>query len=124
MNQHYLNAMFPLKQDAETGEYIGADEENEFMDETIKVGEEGSASANAREAFEISWAGTQGFGSGDASTPIEVHGIPKKLKEASDDHKIRVRDVSRLWNYRNGRSPVELPPMLVDENGVARTATL
>ncbi|KAF5590805.1 alpha beta-hydrolase [Fusarium pseudocircinatum] len=124
MNQHYLNAMFPLKKDAETGEYVGADEDNEFMNEAIKVGEEGSASANAREAFEISWAGTQGFGSGDASTPIEVHGISNKIKEASDDHGVRVKDVSRLWSYRNGRSPVELPPMLVSENGVPRTATL
>ena len=124
MNQHYLNAMFPLKQDAETGEYTGADEDNEFMEEVIKAGEEGSASASAREAFEISWAGTQGFGSGDASDAIEVHGISKKLKEASDDQNIRVKDVSRLWSYRNGRSPTEIPPMLVNENGVPRTATL
>ena len=124
MNQHYLNAMFPLKQDAETGEYTGADEDNEFMEEVIKAGEEGSASASAREAFEISWAGTQGFGSGGASDAIEVHGISKKLKEASDDQNIRVKDVSRLWSYRNGRSPVEIPPMLVYENGVPRTATL
>nr|CEG04689.1 unnamed protein product [Fusarium clavum] len=124
MNQHYLNAMFPLKQDAETGEYTGADEDNEFMEEVIKAGEEGSASASAREAFEISWAGTQGFGSGDAAAAIEVHGISKKLREASDDQNIRVKDVSRLWSYRNGRSPVEIPPMLVNENGVPRTATL
>ncbi|QPC73949.1 hypothetical protein HYE68_004701 [Fusarium pseudograminearum] len=124
MNQHYLNAMFPLKQDADTGEYTGADEDNEFMEEEFKVGEEGSASANAREAFEISWAGTQGFGTGDASTPIEIHGISEKLKRATENNGIRVKDVSRLWSYRNGRSPIELPSMLVDENGVARTATL
>ncbi|KAH6963881.1 hypothetical protein DER45DRAFT_127468 [Fusarium avenaceum] len=124
MNQHYLNAMFPLKTDAETGEYVGADEDNEFMNEIIKVGEEGSASSNAREAFEISWAGTQGFGSGGASTPIEVHGISNKFKDVNGEHDIRVKNVSRLWSYRNGRSPVELPPMLVTENGVPRTATL
>jgi hypothetical protein len=70
MNQHYLNALFPLKTDTDTGEYVGVDEDSEFMNEIIKIGEEGSASSNAREAFEISWAGTQGFGSGDASTPM------------------------------------------------------
>ncbi|KAF4450774.1 alpha beta-Hydrolase [Fusarium albosuccineum] len=122
MNQHYLEGMFPLKRDEKTGEYIGADEDNEFMNEVIKVGEEGEASANAREAMEISWAGTQGFGSGDISTPVEVHGISNKGKAANNE--VRVKDVSRLWSYRNGRSPVELPPMLLAENGVPRTATL
>lgn len=120
-NQHYLAGMFPLKRDPKTKEYIGADEDNEFMDGIVKVGEEGSAMANAREAFEISWAGTEGFGSGEISTPVEVHGISNMRKLTGE---VRVRDLSRLWSYRNGQSPVETPPLLISENGVIRTATL
>ncbi|KAF4982703.1 hypothetical protein FZEAL_1730 [Fusarium zealandicum] len=122
LNQHYLDGMFPLKFDEKTGKYTGADEDNEFMNELIKIGEEGDAMANTREAFEISWAGTQGFGSGDISTPVEVHGISNKNKIASNE--VRVKDVCRLWSYRNGQSPIEVPPMLTVENGMPRTATL
>lgn len=122
MNQHYLEGMFPLKADPKTGEYTGADEDNEFMNEVIKIGQEGEASANAREAFEISWAGTQGFGTGEISTPVEVHGFSSREKSRRSE--VRVKDVSRLWAYRNGQSPVEIPPMLITENGVPRTATL
>ncbi|KAK7433397.1 hypothetical protein QQZ08_000337 [Neonectria magnoliae] len=121
LNQHYLDGMFPLKFDKDTQTYTGADEENEFMEEVLKMGEEGDAMANAREAFEISWAGTRGFGTGEISTPVEVHGLPAKKKLARD---AKVKDLSRLWCYRNGRSPLEVPPMLITEGGVVRTATL
>ncbi|CAM1504266.1 Fc.00g018570.m01.CDS01 [Cosmosporella sp. VM-42] len=120
-NQHYLDGMFPLKRDEKTGEFTGADEDNDFMNEVIKVGKEGSAMENVREAFEISYAGTQGFGSGDISTPVEVHGLTgrKKLK-----NNVKVRDLSRLWSYRNGMSPVEVPPLLITEGGMVRNATM
>ncbi|KAH7155182.1 hypothetical protein B0J13DRAFT_219862 [Dactylonectria estremocensis] len=112
-NQHYLDGMFPLKFDEETKTYTGADDKNEFMEEVIKIGEEGDAMANAREAFEISWAGTHGFGTGEISTPVEVHGIPYQKTFTG---KAKVKDLSRLWRYRNG--------MIPKEAGVARTATL
>lgn len=115
--------MFPLKWDDEKGCYVGADEEhNEFMDEVVKVGEEGDAMENAREAFEISWAGTRGFGSGEVTTPVEVHNIAS-AKDLETDV-VRVRDLSRLWCYRNGKKPADLAPMFVGEDGVVRTATL
>ncbi|KAL6413923.1 hypothetical protein AUP68_03455 [Ilyonectria robusta] len=106
LNQHYLDGMFPLKFNEKTKMYDGADDNNEFMNEVIKIGEEGDAMANAREAFEISWAGTHGFGSGEISTPVEVHGLSKK-KLAGE---VKVKDLSRLWCYRNGRSPKEECP--------------
>ncbi|KAH6990468.1 hypothetical protein BKA56DRAFT_610073 [Ilyonectria sp. MPI-CAGE-AT-0026] len=112
LNQHYLDGMFPLKFNEKTRMYDGADDNNEFMNEVIKIGEEGDAMANAREAFEISWAGTHGFGSGEISTPVEVHGLSKK-KLAGE---VKVKDLSRLWCYRNGRSP--------KEGGIMRTSTL
>lgn len=120
-NQHYLGGMFPLKRDPRTGEFTGADEENEFMDEVVKFGKEGDSMANAREAFEISYLGTEGFGTGDISTPVEVHGVTGRRRTKSG---AKVRELSRLWKYRNGRSPGDKPPMLVSEGGFVRNATL
>lgn len=121
LNQHYLDGMFPLKRDEKTGKFIGADEDNDFMNEVIKVGKEGSAMENVREAFEISWAGTQGFGTGDISTPVEVHGVFGR-KAAKGE--IKVKDLSRLWSYRNGMSPKEIPSVLLSEAGMVRNATM
>ena len=121
-NQHYLDGMFPLKLDSVTGEPIGASEDNFFMEEVIKVGKEGAAMSNIREAFDITYAGSDGFGSGDVNTPVEVHGMKKKKTSSKKD--VKVRDLSRLWSYRNGMSPRETPPMLLAENGMPRNATM
>lgn len=124
-NQHYLDGMFPLKRDPVTGELIGADEEdNEFMDEIVKLGSEGAAMENIREAFDITYAGTQGFGSGEVNTPVEVHGVSDKKVKKKARREVKMKDLSRLWSYRNGRSPPETPPLLVTEGGVARNATM
>ncbi|KAI9147784.1 alpha/beta-Hydrolase [Paramyrothecium foliicola] len=124
LNQHYLDGMFPLKPDPDRpGHFLGADEEdNEFMEEVIVVGEEGAAEENAREAFNVTWAGTDGFGTGDIVTAVEVHGLKKGHKMSK--HDIKVKDLSRLWSYRNGRSPPETPPLLVTEAGLVRNATI
>lgn len=120
LNQHYLDGMFPLRRDPDTGEFVGADEDNDFMDEVVKTGKEGEAMEKAREAFEISYAGTGGFGSGEISTPVVVHGISRRKQRGL----VRVKDLSRLWSYRNGMSPGDVPPILVDEGGLVRNATL
>ncbi|PHH77972.1 hypothetical protein CDD80_7543 [Ophiocordyceps camponoti-rufipedis] len=39
LNQHYLDGMFPLRRDEETGEFVGADEGNGFMDELVDGGD-------------------------------------------------------------------------------------
>lgn len=119
-NQHYLDGMFPLKRDPETGEFVGADENNEFMEEVIKVGREGAAMDNTREAFDITYAGTTGFGSGEVFTPVEVHGVKTRHKTRD----VKVKEVSRLWKYINGQSPPEGPPLLVNEGGMIRNATM
>lgn len=120
-NQHYLDGMFPLKRDPHTGEYIGADEENEFMEEIIKVGKEGTAMDNTREAFDITYMGTTGFGSGDITTPVEVHGVSGKRKSRT----YRVKDLSRLWSYRNGRSPHDNSMAMPEPATIAaRTSTI
>ncbi|KID78593.1 uncharacterized protein G6M90_00g044140 [Metarhizium brunneum] len=121
LNQHYLNGMFPLERDKKTGEFIGADEENAFMEEVIKFGKEGDAMENAREAFDISYLGTEGFGTGHISTPVEVHGTRGRKRTKTD---VMVKELSRLWSYRNGRSPGGEPPNLVTEAGFCRNATM
>ncbi|POR35535.1 Uncharacterized protein TPAR_04277 [Tolypocladium paradoxum] len=115
-NQHYLDGMFPLKRDPKTGEFIGADDDNAFMEEVIKIGQEGAAMDNTREAFDISYAGTQGFGSGEITTPVEVYDMASKKTKRRD---VKVKELSRLWRYRNGRSP----PTLLAGRGVVQIAT-
>ncbi|KAH7322858.1 hypothetical protein B0I35DRAFT_426607 [Stachybotrys elegans] len=120
-NQHYLNGMFPLKKDPHTGEFTGADENNEFMEELIKLGKEGAAVDNTREAFIMSYHGTEGFGSGEIRTPVEVHGVSGRKRVKNE---VRVKHLSRLWSYRNGQSPQETPPLLVSDVTGARAATM
>lgn len=119
MNQHYMDGMFPLKKDPETGKFVGADENNPFMEETIKFGSEGDAMDNAREAFDITYTGTHGFGSGTVETPVEVHNVGRRHRNRSMN--IKVRDVSRLWGYRNGKSPSETVAIA---GGVVRELTM
>ena len=120
-NQHYMDGMFPLKRDSHTGEFVGASDENVFMEEVIKFGKEGEAMDNAREAFDISYLGTEGFGTGDISTPVEVHGVSGRNKTKRD---VKVKELSRLWSYRNGKSPRDKQPMPLSEVAFARNATM
>ncbi|KAM3456393.1 hypothetical protein MY3296_001672 [Beauveria thailandica] len=120
-NQHYLDGMFPLERDPHTGELIGAAEKNEFMEETIKIGKEGAGMENTREAFDITYKGTMGFGSGDISTPVEVHGALNKNKLVQE---YKVKDVCRLWSYRNGRCPQDTTSVMGAEAIMARTTTI
>ncbi len=49
--QHYLDGMFPLARDPDTGGFTGCTEQgNEFMESTIRMGREGDESADLREA--------------------------------------------------------------------------
>jgi hypothetical protein len=113
--------MFPLQRDPASGRFTGANEENEFMEEYVRMGKEGDAMDNIREAFDITYAGTQDFGSG--VTPVDVHSVGGRRKKIKGD--LKVKDLSRLWGYRNGRSPDEIPKLLTpDVTGVARNATI
>lgn len=116
--QHYLDGMFPLERDAKSGKFLGAAESNEFMDSIVQVGMEGDVSRNSREAFAMSWLGNDGFGSGDIVDGVDVHDDGEAI-----DHKreIRVKDLSRLWLYRNGRSPDDLPPIFLAESSLPNT---
>ncbi|EPE05228.1 hypothetical protein F503_03833 [Ophiostoma piceae UAMH 11346] len=65
--QHYLDGMFPLVRDQDTGTVIGCAEDSEFMNSSLDSDDS------------------------DKKTP--------RLQP------VKVKDVSRLWQYRNGRCP-------------------
>ncbi|KAB5542658.1 hypothetical protein GE09DRAFT_969472 [Coniochaeta sp. 2T2.1] len=134
MVQHYLDGMFPLAKD-ERGNLLGClDEEtagNEFMESEVFVGAAGDVGEVAREAMEGSWIAGGGREAAAAravevhsSSPVDARGrFRSRLTETGV--KMKVKDLSRLWLYRNGRSPDETPPTLArDADGVVRMNTL
>ncbi|KAI0118058.1 hypothetical protein F4776DRAFT_656086 [Hypoxylon sp. NC0597] len=104
--QHYLNGMFPLARDA-SGVFVGCAERNDFMSSTVEVAEKGSERDDLREAPENSWSLMElaGRRASILKGGVEVHGSFCEDKDGIDDGKVRVKDLSRLWQYRNGRSP-------------------
>lgn len=114
LNQHYLDGMFPLKRDPKTGEFVGADDNSEFMDEPIRLGRENETMDNTREALDISFVGMR-----EAEASETTATMTRRAERT-----VKVKDLSRLWSYRNGRSPPEKPPTLQSQDGVVRMATL
>ncbi|OTB00753.1 hypothetical protein M426DRAFT_65253 [Hypoxylon sp. CI-4A] len=107
--QHYLNGMFPLARDAK-GEFIGCAERNEFMSSIVEVAKKGTEKDDLREAVENSWSMIELAGRRGSMVKgeVAVHGSFYD-KDEIDDGNVRVKDLSRLWQYRNGRSPPDLP---------------
>ncbi|KAG5922859.1 hypothetical protein E4U53_003643 [Claviceps sorghi] len=105
LNQHYLDAMFPLKRDPETGQLTGADEDNAFMEETVEIDDEVddvvNGKAQTRESFDITYLSTELLDSGDAATFPPKDALAKKRSKGA----VKVKELSRLWSYRNGQSP-------------------
>lgn len=125
--QHYLDGMFPLERDpSDPRKFLGCVEENnEFMESEIVIGAEGDEMGSVREAMEVSWLGRGTVTAGDVAihggSPVEERGRHRRREET----RVKVKDLSRLWQYRNGRSPDETPPLLGRHgDGVVRTATL
>ena len=103
LNQHYLNAMFPLGEDKRVRE------DNSFMDMDVIFA--GNA-VDAPEGFldRLSQNGQTVVGAEvvDIHSPVE----PISRKKTEDvlaaklaNRKFKVREFSRLWCYRNGGSP-------------------
>ncbi|KAL2163427.1 hypothetical protein VTH06DRAFT_5484 [Thermothelomyces fergusii] len=142
MVQHYLDGMFPLRRDPATGGLardadgvpLGVDEEgNEFMESEVLVGGGGDGTGReAGEGEELSDGEEQqvelvdvgparpGPEGGDGPAPRRAG-----KKRRGEGVAVKVKDVSRLWQYRNGRSPDDAAPLLVrGKDGVARNATM
>jgi hypothetical protein len=134
MNTHYLDGMFPLEKDKKTGQFIGCAEKNDFMESEVVIGKSGDGAKDAREAMEISWLGG-GMDVEDAEKMVEIHNGNNPIAEMGRNRsrqgirmptaKFKVKELSRLWKYRNGRSPTEKPPLLArGMDGVLRGATM
>ncbi|KAF2682562.1 hypothetical protein K458DRAFT_306664 [Lentithecium fluviatile CBS 122367] len=106
LNQHYLNCIFPLGPDqhvAENSPFMNmeavftSDGEQEGTRkgywETLRNGGERTNGAVVEDRRD----GVERVGSWGVQTPV----VPSKEKEG----KPKVKDFSRLWRYRNGRSP-------------------
>lgn len=86
--QHYLNAMFPLERDGRTGKPVRCAETNDFMEAEVTVR-------------------GRGWGGGDnADDDGQPPGSPGMLgREGAETMTRKVKELSRLWQYRNGKSP-------------------
>lgn len=105
--QHYLDNMFPL--DSRPG--VGAAETNAFMEMEIKVGGNDEVQ-NAREALEVCVSNAELVVDEvavvrDLSSPVTPLVATFAESEVEEKRTLRVRDLSRLWAYRNGQSPRE-----------------
>ncbi|KAJ9148626.1 p-hydroxylaminobenzoate lyase [Pleurostoma richardsiae] len=122
--QHYLDGMFPLEKDSITGEFLGcAETNNEFMESEVALGKDGDEATDAREAFESSWLGDMTAEERRGEEDVEVHLGESPVATAGSGftpvmrrRRRKVKELSRLWQYRNGKSP--------PTNGILRTATL
>lgn len=86
--QHYLNAMFPLERDGETGELVGCADTNAFMEGDVTVAARG-----------------EDLDGGD-DVDEQLPASPGMLgREGAVTMTRKVKELSRLWQYRNGRIP-------------------
>jgi len=130
-NMHYLDGMFPLEASAKKNGGIGgsgfegADERegNEFMNSVLVLGKEGDENKDEREGWEMSYLGAHGaplsreeretelrdmspispsvFANGNGFTNGDGNGNVVVKGKAE----FKVKDLSRLWLYVNGKSP-------------------
>lgn len=109
LNQHYLNYMFPLGPDNR------ALDKNDFMETEVELGHDEMDSD--REGLEASLcdllSGSDSDSSDDERAVVDDVNSPVlpvvPIHSSTSSHRIpkhpKVKDFSRLWQYRNGRSP-------------------
>ncbi|TLS24299.1 hypothetical protein PpBr36_08308 [Pyricularia pennisetigena] len=138
---HYLDGMFPLRRDESApGGFSGCLEAgpaeeglNDFMDSDVVVGGGSDSSAVidvASAAYKSSWVGL---------LRNEIEGLPPAAAEAADEvevmnagqgfgkgaaRTVKVKQLSRLWQYRDGRSPEDNVGGMGGVDDAARGKTL
>lgn len=121
-NQHYLDNMFPLDP---TRRFVRDPQGGDFMEMDVVVGGD-ARNRVAREGIEQSLRATMGHGEAEATvlndsptfaraetrnerfwprTKSWFHGL---VMTNGDTDSVKVRQLSRLWAYRNGGSPPDL----------------
>lgn len=146
LNQHYLDSMFPLKPSPPDRPGIGGsgfegvDEESEFMDTIVEWGKNNDEQRDEREGLALSYLGAKGEPLDTREevllrdmSPVSPESTLSALRgefengrgftnavNGDERREFKVRDLSRLWSYRNGRSPK------TDEVdvGIARMSTI
>lgn len=112
--QHYLDGMFPLQRDAE-GDFVGCKDRNDFMDSEVFLDEhdpvrrEGLARC-LNGYFEEDDAMEDVQGSLEVRNRQET--VALRNKRGRPVGKVKVKELSRLWHYRNGRAPPRMNPVL------------
>lgn len=120
LNQHYLDNMFPLDP---KGRFAREPVNDDFMNMDIIMGGEGR-NQEAREGLEQSLCATVGNVTADArllnarptsgqverdETQLGTNGSPRASvydwERNGNTTNLKVKDLSRLWAYRNGKSP-------------------
>ena len=97
LNQHYMDNMFPLGPDGK------ALEKNDFMDSEVRFQQAPTPDDPGESLLSsLQCDNTPEATVVDENSPIDVtHGRHKQINGL----KLKVKDFSRLWHYRNGRSP-------------------
>lgn len=104
LNQHYLHQMFPLGED---GKLL---EESPFMETEVSIIEDGEPTSREGlgETLSSSMGNEESVFVGDINSPISPLNISSpdspQAKEKSKEL-FKVKNFSRLWQYRNGRTP-------------------
>ncbi|KAI1435814.1 hypothetical protein GGR50DRAFT_275992 [Xylaria sp. CBS 124048] len=126
--QHYLDGMFPLSRN-DSGEFTGCADSNDFMEGIVEIAKEGTEMRDVRECIEKSWAMMELAGEPDSTIPTEIvvhgsdsgslHGSLRGTFRGYDpslfEGRVKVKHLSRLWQYRNGGSPSALPRGMIRE---------
>ena len=96
LNQHYLDTMFPLGSDGRVREH------NKFIDSTIKPGENEPVDENGKDEWDVLFSSLDDPTVDDPQSPAGREALRFKTLW---NKPVKVRDHSRLWQYRNGGSP-------------------
>jgi hypothetical protein len=121
LNMHYLHEMFPLET---VDGVLRARDDSEFMELPVT---KDPSTPDARENLltSVFGSGTQQEASqlaafvGDINSPLSPLTLNSAIEHSGEDpwDNWKVKHFSRLWMYRNGRSPPS------DEGGVPTRAT-
>jgi len=107
LNQHYLQSMFTL--DPKTG--MGCASKNDFMEQIVSTAESARGATRSRATVIDSLVNIledgekveSGVDMRNVGSPEDVDFPP--TPGGRDTKVFRVKDLSRLWMYRNGMSP-------------------
>ena len=102
-NQHYMDKMFPLNDEAG----YGLSDQNTFMDSEVSVAESGEVTASqskikSQKSQKLPGSPKERVMVRNLTQPLGYSTLLSPTTRATNQ---RVSQLSRLWQYRNGLSP-------------------